>query len=239
MQFDTNKSYQFGSGGHYYPQDPDNPVDADAYEVFWYYIQKLVPGVLGSLRDEILPIYNMDTLYSGLETWAKNWNLNGLPNIYKTAYYILEQWNTYPYLVGSYMSISYVTSTYSIPLPEMVTYTYRQWMPEWETEKEYIQEIITEFEKQLNENLEQIKLLISESGMIPAPCKRNMLHFEWVVRFQVMNWNYKKIADTYSKGRENPLSEDTISKAIINVAELIHLNLRPHDKGGRPKNIKM
>jgi hypothetical protein len=52
-----------------------------------------------------------------------------------------------------------------------------------------------------------------------------------------MNWTYKKIVNFYSESREdpNPLSEDTVSKAIRSIAEQIHLTLRPHTKGGRPK----
>jgi hypothetical protein len=53
--------------------------------------------------------------------------------------------------------------------------------------------------------------------------------FEWTVRYQVIGESLGHIATSEGFGETRP-----VSKAVKSVAELIGLNLREHDQGGRP-----
>ncbi|WP_171644243.1 hypothetical protein [Paenibacillus phytorum] len=102
-----------------------------------------------------------------------------------------------------------------------------------------------EFEEQMDDWFVKYKMmyrdrtenLLEQQGYIKSKEKRNLEHFEWLVRFQVQCWSLKEIADYYSEESNEILSEDTISRGIKSTAELIYLILRPGNKPGRPKTV--
>ncbi|MCH5460943.1 hypothetical protein [Bacillus cereus] len=91
----------------------------------------------------------------------------------------------------------------------------------------------SEFEKKLDLAYKKYKELyrertenfMKENGYVEGKEKRNMDHFDWLVRYQIQEWNTKEIADYYSTNKK-VISEDTISKALHNTASLVGFKLR-------------
>ncbi|MFB4321621.1 hypothetical protein RB298_04685 [Priestia sp. BR_2] len=75
-----------------------------------------------------------------------------------------------------------------------------------------------------------------EKGYTKAKDKRNLEHFEWLVRYQIQNWTLKEIADYYSIQNDTVVNEDTVWKAVKNTSEIVLLTLREPNKAGRPRN---
>ncbi|MNW49377.1 hypothetical protein D3C74_267920 [compost metagenome] len=76
---------------------------------------------------------------------------------------------------------------------------------------------------------------LTNKGYIKAKDKRNLEHFEWLVRYQVQNWSLKKIADYYSAQNDSVVNEDTVWRGVKNTSELVLLSLRESNKAGRPQ----
>lgn len=99
------------------------------------------------------------------------------------------------------------------------------WYPTMESEASYrakVESLIQDYKKRCVKDL------------VPVPEKRNMEHFEWLVRFQVQGWAYSKIAREY-------LGDDmlvrTVQDAVKQTAAEIGLTLRTGGKRGRPKKV--
>lgn len=90
-----------------------------------------------------------------------------------------------------------------------------------------------EFEKMLDSAYKKYKELyrsrtevyMENMGYLKGKEKRNLDHFEWLVRYQFQNWSIKEIADYYSKEKK-VLGEDTIKKAISSTADIVNIHLR-------------
>jgi hypothetical protein len=91
----------------------------------------------------------------------------------------------------------------------------------------------TEFEKMLDAAYKKYKELyrsrteayMERLGYIEGKEKRNLEHFEWLVRYQIQEWEIRNIADHYSK-KNKVIGEDTIQKALKNTAVSVGLKLR-------------
>lgn len=76
--------------------------------------------------------------------------------------------------------------------------------------------------------------LCEERGWRPTPIKRNrsgspLLHFEWLVRYQVQEWGYARIAQAYTDADpqgDKVIGEDAVRKAVKSTADLLGLTLR-------------
>lgn len=89
-----------------------------------------------------------------------------------------------------------------------------------------------EFEKKLDAAFEKYKKLyrartenfMRENGYVEGKEKRNLEHFDWLVRYQIQGWGIGEIADYYSANGKI-ITEDTISKALRNTANLVGFQL--------------
>jgi hypothetical protein len=95
------------------------------------------------------------------------------------------------------------------------------------------QDTWTEFEGMLDEAFKKYKKLyrkrtedfMLKNGYIEGQEKRNIEHFQWLVRYQIQGWSIKEIADKYSS-LDKIVSEDVVNKALHNTAKLVGLKLR-------------
>ena len=66
---------------------------------------------------------------------------------------------------------------------------------------------------------------MEKQGYVEGKTKRNKEHFEWLVRYQIQEWNIIDIADYYSN-KDKIIAEDTVRKALNNVSDLLQLKLK-------------
>ena len=114
----------------------------------------------------------------------------------------------------------------------------------WALPEEYInwdpaEETEAEFRYRIEEYITRRHAAAQRAGWKSAVEKRNILHFAWLVHFQVQGWSIPEIAERYNEHyekQEKTLVEDTVSKGIHQAAKLVGINLRPGKRG--PKNPK-
>jgi hypothetical protein len=111
-----------------------------------------------------------------------------------------------------------------------ISFNTRHWNPLTETIAAAEKRITSAFIKQLRQELKEKKKLCQTAGFKKTPEKRNQEHFKWLVYYQMEKWSLRQIAD-WCEENGKLVGEDTISKAIHSVAELIGLPLRPPNKG--------
>lgn len=70
-----------------------------------------------------------------------------------------------------------------------------------------------------------------------TPTKNQLLHFEWIVRYQIQELSHKDIVVHYNKELQGDynLNENTITKAIERTAKIFDFKLRKHPPGDRPR----
>ena len=94
-----------------------------------------------------------------------------------------------------------------------------------------ITETLDEYLARCRNHWEKHSRVLESWGFRKVKEKRTLLHFEWVVRYQIQNWAHRKIADFYD---DKIRTESAIGVAVRDTAKLIGLTLREGDKGGRP-----
>ena len=105
------------------------------------------------------------------------------------------------------------------------------WEPTIRGRADAAERIRDEFEKNLQAHLDHCDELARERGYRPSPQKQEELHFDWLVRYQVLTEPFASIARTPSEKR----AVRTVKDAVTSLARLIDLPLRPPDRPGRPR----
>jgi hypothetical protein len=80
----------------------------------------------------------------------------------------------------------------------------------------------------LGQYLEEVAALASERGLVLAPVKRELEHFEWLARFQVGGESFLQIG-------ASGVSISAVEQAVRRTAKTIGLALRPLPRSGRPR----
>jgi hypothetical protein len=107
------------------------------------------------------------------------------------------------------------------------------WVPTWEPWQEYHHAARAKFEEALRQYREEQERIAKQGGFVLSPEKREIeRHLEWLVRFQVTNWTYKKIVDENTGRRAASLDIRGVQRAVHDAAELLGLTLRtkPHTR---------
>lgn len=85
---------------------------------------------------------------------------------------------------------------------------------------------ITVLSEENDSGKKRTEMFLYEQGYIKQREKRVLLHFKWLVHYQIQGWSLTKIADHYNKDSKKIHNEDTIYHGVISAAELVLLNLR-------------
>lgn len=128
------------------------------------------------------------------------------------------------------------------------TFSYSAWDFLFERSDEWVRRVRDEFSKHLKSGgktnrrelkrhlsaavkayVESLRREMGARGYRPTPRKSTLLHFVWLVRYQVQGWDFPMIAQKYHAERQ------TVDEAVRNTALLVGLKLRDGSKGGRPK----
>lgn len=99
------------------------------------------------------------------------------------------------------------------------------WDPRLETWKDFEEMLDAAYKKYKKLYKERTRLYMEKQGYVEGKTKRNKEHFEWMVRYQIQEWNIIDIADYYSN-RDKIIAEDTVRKALNNVSDLLQLKLK-------------
>ncbi|WP_343262458.1 hypothetical protein [Paenibacillus hubeiensis] len=105
-------------------------------------------------------------------------------------------------------------------------YTGLAWDPREKTWKEFetvIDNLYKQYKKLYRDRTETF---LQEQGYIKQREKRVMVHFKWLVHYQIQGWSLAKIAEHYNNNSKRIYNEDTIYHGITNAAELALLRLR-------------
>lgn len=105
----------------------------------------------------------------------------------------------------------------------------QSWDPFVESRKQFRDRFMERFEKQLDAYLDKVDGMAVAQGVVPTPEKRNLEHFVWTVRYQVLGLSYRQIADRYAEGGD--LDKETVRDAVRKTADFIGLRLRPPKRG--------
>lgn len=100
------------------------------------------------------------------------------------------------------------------------------WDPREETWSEFESRMDKNFERYKKSYRRRTEQFLQNRGYQIAKEKRNLLHFEWLVRFQVQGWSLRKIADFYSNKSDELVHEDNVFQGIKSTAEHVLINLR-------------
>lgn len=89
------------------------------------------------------------------------------------------------------------------------------------------------FKQRTKEHVDTLKAATQKLGFKPAPKKRDLTHFRWLIYYQVQkpNWSYERIA------KEHGTDINTVSSGIKRTAQLIGIKLRPPLPAGRKSRL--
>jgi hypothetical protein len=181
--------------------------------------------------------------------WSKHYHLD-IVWCRHLAYETLDLWCQCPY----YRSIRYWTYTEGLPpsyLPQPPEPLYFQNRFIFEAETDYpVIGFFDEVKKRIMKDCERQIVAFLKSreddaqgyGLRKTIIKRELSHFEWVAKYQVIGASFKEISgvpeNQRGTGKNCSLPEDTskVRKAVNELARLIDLPLRPEGRRpGRPR----
>jgi hypothetical protein len=115
-------------------------------------------------------------------------------------------------------------------------FAFRPWVAEWESWSAYRADVRAAFDAALRTYWAALIEKAENEGLKKAPRKhaprqtRNPeLHFEWLVRFQVLGWTHQQIAQHYERTFDTTKRySSTVNRALRKTANLIGLTLREY-----------
>jgi hypothetical protein len=117
-----------------------------------------------------------------------------------------------------------------------ITFTYPYgWEPTAERQRAATERLVKQFASELDQHFDKLALLAKERGFVPFHQKREPLHFEWLVRFQVLGERYREIAEKPGGGQK-PKAE-SVEIAVKRLGQDIGLTPRSHPPG-RPRGSR-
>lgn len=100
--------------------------------------------------------------------------------------------------------------------------------PRAETVDDAVKRLMPELESRLRRALETMVVEDTVGDTVPVRDLPPVRHFDWTVRYQVLEESYSRIAHTDHVDRK------AVTRAVRKVADIIGLTLRDPDEGGRP-----
>jgi hypothetical protein len=107
-------------------------------------------------------------------------------------------------------------------------YSFTPWDPAWESKRDYETKQHKAFKRFLDEI---VATVLVKSGQESAMKRRLRTHYEWIVRYHVLNQSFDEIANTEGQRREI----ETIKVTVSSLRRLIGLPQR--GPSGRPKKV--
>ncbi|MBC7075997.1 MAG: hypothetical protein H5T98_08005 [Syntrophomonadaceae bacterium] len=174
-----------------------------------------------------------------LDTWARRFNLKA-PWVQEQALTTLDLWRQHPTIIEwrplewGVLDLGEAYWGAVSEKEQQLTFT-ATWDPISESQTQAMARIQDEFNRYLKEFMSGLKAKAKQRGWVKPREKRTrsgedpLLHFKWLVRYQVQGWGYEEISQEFTD--QDPLGEavittDAIRKAITATAELISLQLR-------------
>ncbi len=195
-----------GFGGDYVSDSTEADENAVAINLFLDAVTRLVPECLSDLASIAADVPER---YGGqgdaiLNEWARRWGFASrkLVRVARlTAGAIRDCRHDEWVKSGSYWC------------PDFPRFVNPSWNP--------IEESEASFRARVEEYVRQVK---ATPGIVAAPTKRNLEHFEWLALHQVAGWKFTRIAEHYQD--EKGLEVSTVSRAVKETAAIIGLTLR-------------
>ena len=169
---------------------------------------------------------HLKALHDGLDAWSKRYGLTD-EWFMEELFWNFSRWDPAPWPDGApwweYTDLLWVMVD-TEPIFKWVPPAYN---PFQKTRIQYTTEInkYCEYQERLGYR--------TLSGVVNSKKLRNSEHYDWLVQFQVLGWNYTKIA---LRASGNSLSK-AITAAVKEKAKIMGLTLRPA-KRGRPRTQK-
>lgn len=112
-----------------------------------------------------------------------------------------------------------------------------RWNPTHETKAAAMQRIVTALREDVASALDRIEAEKLAAGLQPVPTKRELVHFEWLARYQILRETYDEIAGRERTNGRAKASRQLIEHGVKATAALLGLEpLRdPDRRGGRPR----
>lgn len=208
--------------------DESQKKDIFQKENLWYWKR---------LSNAAQELQELKIFYEKITEWAKKWNLN-VDWMKDRALHTLKYWNEKPEIL-KILHWHYPNSGVSQEIPDeeiAFKFEYINWQTlpsgqkqiiglgwdyKFEDKKEAEVKIREAFEEYLREYFDKVEKQLLEFGLKQKQEKRSLIHFEWLVRFQVQICEYKDIAKQYS------VSLKSVKNALKDIRNLIHLPTTP------------
>jgi len=234
---------RLGPGDWYLPDEHGGPRE-EGRALFLSSIEILVPEVIETLRDAVLPRFAAGEYRSQLQTWAAEWHLTDTwavqfveevlgvwERYWPKDEPILAEWPILP--AGGGWGFRPGGGGWSLNLRE------GKWkfrpdtpvLPHWEPTLESRAAYRLRADQLLTVYLDRVEKELVEAGFVRVPAKRSRkgadpaLHFDWLVRFQVNGERLRDIA-SLPGGTERYVDPRTVQVAIRTTAAAIGLTRR-------------
>lgn len=185
-------------------------------------------------------LQEMEKLRNTLTAWAA---ANHLPTdgwVLQVAADTLLWWEGLPEDYSGNLDWKYPDINLKSPASPQPVFTLNTtWYPGEETKGEAKRRLMRMLEDALEQYLDDMEKTVQAEGWLTTPGKRNrhgdpLLHFEWLVRYQVQRWTCERIAEEYG-GEKQELDPASVNQAISETAMLVGLTLAPLPKGRKRK----
>lgn len=185
--------------------------------------------VILSADDEYLPA--LLPLRDALQSWAARWNLT--PDwCIERALTTLTNWHQRGDAIdpgSGWCWAAHATFTAIREVDRRFTFGHDGWDVQASTRVEAADAIRATFERDLKAYLDGMEDHARERGLVPTPAKRELAHFGWLARYQVLGESYTAIAKSVCHERK------TVTDAVKAIAVMLALPPRSQSRGGRPR----
>jgi hypothetical protein len=178
----------------------------------------LEPELLATLKN--VPVKDK----RGLSAWAKRWHLTDQWCVL-LARDTARWWTSHPSAEGwefEHQSIFAGSFPFTI---EPLRFREFYHDPTWRRRKDFEKYVHEQVRQALKDYCDRIERGALAAGLKRAPRRRELEHFDWIVRYQIKRESFASIARNgsykFMGGRQ------TVRKAIVELAEYLELTLRP------------
>jgi hypothetical protein len=179
---------------------------------------RLQPELLETLRT--VPIEDKDAL----SVWAERWHLTD-KWCKLLAHDTLRGWVTNPGIKGWNFESTGIFAAFFPFRIEPLNFEPFYHDPIWRRRSDFKRSVLEKVNERLDAYCDQVEADALTAGLKRSPRRRDELHFDWLVRYQVLGESYASIAKRsayrFNGGRQ------TIHKAVVELAKYIELTLRP------------
>ncbi len=97
--------------------------------------------------------------------------------------------------------------------------------PTWRRRRDFEKYVLEQVRQALNDYCDRIESSAVAAGLKRAPRRRELEHFDWIVRYQIKSESFTSIAQNASYKFKG--GRQTVRKAVVELAKYLELTLRP------------